>query len=366
MPLVSSGQIKFSDINVELGLSATTQISLGQTSVRTLFGVANGAIRLAADGYGKANAVTPVGVTTAGPPIFYDFGATNQSFTGVNATLTASGGAFSTLNATANDPYMTRTGLSISGLKYPYVEVNILRINGTTGWDGSLYYRTGSHNESESFKNLYTQPTWDGVNYQYMIVDNRNLIAGGNDWTNSTITGLRFDFGLTSVDDFRIDWIQLRGTIYPVAGLYQSYQSGYHNENVNYMTAPTAEGATNSVNYPSIGENISYQWVGYFLAPSTGTYNFRLTSDDGSYFWIGNNAISDYTTSNTIVSANFFTGTVTSQNVQLTAGTYYPVRLLYGNGGGVGSISLSFSGPGIANRTDGTGYFFYNADTIGI
>jgi hypothetical protein len=42
------------DVNVELGNSATTQISLGQSSVRGLYGVASGAIRLAADGYGKS------------------------------------------------------------------------------------------------------------------------------------------------------------------------------------------------------------------------------------------------------------------------------------------------------------------------
>jgi hypothetical protein len=132
------------------------------------------------------------------------------------------------------------------------------------------------------------------------------------------------------------------------------------------MTAPTAEGPTNSVNYPSIADNISYQWVGYFLAPTTGTYNFSLNSDDGSYFWIGNNAVSGYTTGNANVSATFTTGTVTSGNISLTAGTYYPVRLLYGNGIGGAYITLSFNGPGIASRTDGTGYFLHNSATLGL
>jgi len=365
MPLPANGQIDFSDINVELGLTGSTQISLGQASVRTLYGVGAGAIRLAADGYGKSNAIVPVGVTTAGPGIVFDFGATNQSFTATNATLTASGLTYSTLDATTIDPQLIRTGLSFAGSRYPYVEVNLLRTGGT-GWDGTFYYQTSGHGESSAFRNVYTQPTWNGVDYQYMIIDNRNLTAGGTDWTNNTITGIRFDFGATAVDDFRIDWIQIRGTIYPIAGLYQSYQLGYHNENVNYMTSPTAEGPTNAVNYPSIGDNISYQWVGYFLAPTTGIYNFRLASDDGSYFWIGNNAVSGYTTGNANVFATFNTGTVTSGNIQLTAGTYYPVRVLYGNGVGAAYITLSFSGPGIATTSDGTGYFFYNADTTGI
>lgn len=57
MALPASGRIRLgADVNVELGNSATTKISLGQASVRSLYGVASGAIRLAADGYGKSNA----------------------------------------------------------------------------------------------------------------------------------------------------------------------------------------------------------------------------------------------------------------------------------------------------------------------
>lgn len=56
MALPSSGRMRLgSDVNVELGNSATAQIALGQASVRSLYGVASGAIRLAADGYGKSN-----------------------------------------------------------------------------------------------------------------------------------------------------------------------------------------------------------------------------------------------------------------------------------------------------------------------
>ena len=58
MALPSSGQVRLgADVNVELGNSASAQISLGQSTVRTLYGVSSGAIRLAADGYGKANRV---------------------------------------------------------------------------------------------------------------------------------------------------------------------------------------------------------------------------------------------------------------------------------------------------------------------
>lgn len=55
MALPSSGQISFGDINVELGLSATAQISMNDTAVRTLFGIGAGAINMS-NGHGKSNA----------------------------------------------------------------------------------------------------------------------------------------------------------------------------------------------------------------------------------------------------------------------------------------------------------------------
>jgi hypothetical protein len=55
MTLPLSGAISLNQVNVELGLSGTTTISMNQASVRTLFGVPSGAISMS-DGYGKSNA----------------------------------------------------------------------------------------------------------------------------------------------------------------------------------------------------------------------------------------------------------------------------------------------------------------------
>ena len=57
MPLPASGAISLGAVSVILGNSGISQISLGATGVRTLYNVPSGAIRLAADGYGKSLAV---------------------------------------------------------------------------------------------------------------------------------------------------------------------------------------------------------------------------------------------------------------------------------------------------------------------
>lgn len=54
MTLPATGAISLSQVNTELGLSATASINMNASNVRTLFGKASGAISMS-DGYGKAN-----------------------------------------------------------------------------------------------------------------------------------------------------------------------------------------------------------------------------------------------------------------------------------------------------------------------
>lgn len=66
MTLPASGPISLNAVNVELQQTATGTISLNDTKVRTLFGVASGAISMS-NGYGKAYTVAGnSGVLTAG------------------------------------------------------------------------------------------------------------------------------------------------------------------------------------------------------------------------------------------------------------------------------------------------------------
>lgn len=141
MTLPASGAISFNNINVELGVAGTTQASLGQTSYRTLAGVASGAISMS-NFYGKANQ-------------FAFTIASNQTNANLASLATAAGwNGSSKVVATINSGvtiYSTSTGtpaLTISGSFPGGVELvnngTILGAGGSGGQGGWCYSGYGS------------------------------------------------------------------------------------------------------------------------------------------------------------------------------------------------------------------------------
>jgi len=90
MALGASGAMRMgADVNVELGSASTTQISLGQASVRTLTGIASGAVMFPTNFYGKSNEpVNTIGLFYGG----YSFGSYLNRTTRLNACGALSAG----------------------------------------------------------------------------------------------------------------------------------------------------------------------------------------------------------------------------------------------------------------------------------
>ena len=146
-------------------------------------------------------------------------------------------------------------------------------------------------------------------------------------------------------------------------GLFGKRYINYYADNVNYFVPSLLQGETNtttSINgFTSSADNYSWMWLGYFLAPTTGTYTFYTASDDASHLWIGPNALSGYTTANATVNNGGAHGVIeTSGATNLTGGILYPMRIMFGEAGGGDVITVSFAGPSITKTTNGSGYYY--------
>ena len=142
------------------------------------------------------------------------------------------------------------------------------------------------------------------------------------------------------------------------ANVYKVTYSGYHADDVAFTNTATVTATETATNFTiaSIAENTTVLYTGYLLADYTGTWTFTITSDDGSHLWIGNTAVSGYTTGNQLTGASYLgpgTGTIS-----LTAGQYYPIRLLYGNGPSLGSLNLTYAHTGQTATNNFTGKLF--------
>jgi hypothetical protein len=162
-----------------------------------------------------------------------------------------------------------------------------------------------------------------------------------------------------------------------VAGLYKTTYSGYFNDNVSFFATatpasvggnPATSVQTTSIFEPSQndGENFSCQWLGYFKPTTTETYTFFTSSDDASYVWVGSNAQTGFTTGNSTVNNGGLHGTLEKfGSIALTAGTYYPIRIQFGELSGGDVMTFSYSTPTITKTTNVTGLVFYNSTTNG-
>lgn len=158
-------------------------------------------------------------------------------------------------------------------------------------------------------------------------------------------------------------------------------QGGIYGEQISTSTARSTIGSgdvgitlpfTNatlftSISYGDIGDNYAYMWIGFFKPPTTGTYTFYTSSDDGSGVWIDSiaSAATGRTTSNAVVNNDMGSGhgnQERSGTISLTANVYYPIRIVHEEGTGGSNMTFSWAGPSISKTTDLSQYFYYVGD----
>ncbi len=103
----------------------------------------------------------------------------------------------------------------------------------------------------------------------------------------------------------------------------------------------------------------SIEWFGYFCPTVSGNHTFYLNTDDASYLWIGNTALSGFTTANALINNGGIHGPQKISGViNLTANTFYPIRIQYGQAFSIYNCSISFSATGISETSNFNGYIF--------
>lgn len=158
-------------------------------------------------------------------------------------------------------------------------------------------------------------------------------------------------------------WIEGSGKVY-WDGLWHDTYAGYFNDDPNFFIAnlPSEFGYpdTIAVGDSNIPVTTSIEWRGFFLAPTTDTYTFYTNSDDASYLWIGDIAVSGFTTANALVNNGGLHGLQeASGSIELVEGTYYPIRIQAGNNEVTGSCFVSWSSSIQEQTGTFTGLVFY-------
>ncbi|KAK6342864.1 hypothetical protein TWF718_008245 [Orbilia javanica] len=100
------------------------------------------------------------------------------------------------------------------------------------------------------------------------------------------------------------------------------------------------------------GPTFALIYRGYFYAPKTQEYTFYTYDvDDKFYYWLGDNVF-DWSEAN----HNYRDYRV---RVRIEGGTYYPIRILYGNGGGGGEFHFDIIGADGVNYVKATTHSDY-------
>jgi len=149
-----------------------------------------------------------------------------------------------------------------------------------------------------------------------------------------------------------------------VSGLSEVHQSGYFKDNTAFFgSAPLVKvQKTSSSSLPTwtltqeLGLNISIWWGGYFIPDESGTWDFRLTSDDASHMWLGKDAVLSYASFGPASAFLSLPGEhpaeSASQSIALEKDKIYPIRIQYGNSIGSASFKLEVKAPSFKSSWD--------------
>jgi len=130
------------------------------------------------------------------------------------------------------------------------------------------------------------------------------------------------------------------------SGLYGEYYRGRSfSERVMTRTDPQLDfrWAAGGPGDGMPADNFCVRWTGWVRAPGSGSYTFHVTADDGVRLWVDGNLLIDQWREQS--------PTEYSASARLTAGRKHDIRIDYYEASGDATLTLAWSGPGLARQT---------------
>lgn len=126
----------------------------------------------------------------------WDLGKDSSAFQAVNAQGHARSGEGLEVSGGSGDPGIRSvSALAIPGGRGNMVLVHLTRVRAGGGWDGSLFYVTSRHGESEAYMNRPAGAEPPPVGEPATLVyDMSAPVSGRRDWRRSKIKQIRIDF----------------------------------------------------------------------------------------------------------------------------------------------------------------------------
>ena len=156
-----------------------------------------------------------------------------------------------------------------------------------------------------------------------------------------------------------------------VAGLVQTFYTGIFYYDATWFAAntPTSTSVVSGWNSNSLFDvsPCSAQYLGYFRAPTSGTYLIRGNTDDHLLVWLGSLAVEGFAgdesvNPNYLIKA-YYQAPDTSNPIALTAGTDYPLRVQWGNEGGGADLLIEYSTDSGSTWNDITPHLYRDVDS---
>lgn len=146
--------------------------------------------------------------------------------------------------------------------------------------------------------------------------------------------------------------IQLFGKKNIRKGIVVRYKAGYHGEDPLFFYKGTGVRALRSTDttgsislttgafYTDASAGMSIELFGYYRANIGSYVNFFLNTDDGSYLWTGDSALSGWSNVNATIANGGIGSAKISGLLNCVSGSYYPLRVNYGNSTSTGTFQF--------------------------